>query len=135
MQPTRTESGGKDNLNRLIISKKIGSVIKSLPMNKSPGLDGFTGEFYQTFNVELKQSCVQLFATIWTIAHQAPLSTGFSRQEYWSGLHILLQGIFPTQGSHLCVLNLLHWQLSSLQLVPPGKPRIKSILLKLLQKD
>ena len=30
-------------------------------------------------------SCVQLFATPWTAAHQAPLSTGFSRQEYWSG--------------------------------------------------
>ena len=31
-------------------------------------------------------SCVQLFATLWTVAHQAPLSMGFSRQEYWSGL-------------------------------------------------
>ena len=31
-------------------------------------------------------SCVQLFATPWTIAHQAPLSMGFSGQEYWSGL-------------------------------------------------
>ena len=31
-------------------------------------------------------SRVQLFATPWTIAHQAPLSMGFSRQEYWSGL-------------------------------------------------
>ena len=31
-------------------------------------------------------SCVRLFATPWTIAHQAPLSMGFSRQEYWSGL-------------------------------------------------
>ena len=31
-------------------------------------------------------SCVQLFATPWTVAHQAPLSMGFSRQEYWSGL-------------------------------------------------
>ena len=30
-------------------------------------------------------SWVQLFATPWTIAHQAPLSMGFSRQEYWSG--------------------------------------------------
>ena len=30
-------------------------------------------------------SYVQLFATLWTIAQQAPLSTGFSRQEYWSG--------------------------------------------------
>ena len=31
-------------------------------------------------------SCVQLCATLWTAAHQAPLSMGFSRQEYWSGL-------------------------------------------------
>ena len=31
-------------------------------------------------------SCVWLFATLWAVAHQAPLSMGFSRQEYWSGL-------------------------------------------------
>ena len=31
-------------------------------------------------------SCVQLLATPWTAAYQAPLSMGFSRQEYWSGL-------------------------------------------------
>ena len=31
-------------------------------------------------------SRVQLFVTPWTVAHQAPLSMGFSRQEYWSGL-------------------------------------------------
>ena len=31
-------------------------------------------------------SHVQLFATLWTVAHQAPLSMGFSREEYWSGL-------------------------------------------------
>ena len=31
-------------------------------------------------------SCVRLFATLWTVARQAPLSIGFSRQEYWSGL-------------------------------------------------
>jgi len=30
--------------------------------------------------------CVQLFGTLWTVARQAPLSVGFSRQEYWSGL-------------------------------------------------
>ena len=30
--------------------------------------------------------CVQLFATPWTLAHQAPLSMGFSRQDYWSRL-------------------------------------------------
>ena len=43
-------------------------------------------------------SCVQLFSIAWTVAHQAPLSVGFSRQEYWSGLPCLLQGICPTQG-------------------------------------
>ena len=37
--------------------------------------------------------------TPWTAACQAPLFMGFSRQEYWSGVHALLQGIFPTQGS------------------------------------
>ena len=46
-------------------------------------------------------SRVQLFATLWTVALQAPLSTGFSRQEYWSGLDALLQGIFRIQGSNL----------------------------------
>ena len=38
------------------------------------------------------------------------------------GCHALLQGIFPTQGSNLHLLGLLHWQAGSLPLVPPGKP-------------
>ena len=37
-------------------------------------------------------SCVRLFATPWTVAHQAPLSMGFSRQEYWNGLPFLSPG-------------------------------------------
>ena len=40
------------------------------------------------------QSC-QLFATLWTVAYQAPLSVGFSRQEYWSGLPCPLPGDLP----------------------------------------
>ena len=39
------------------------------------------------------------------------------------GCHALLQGIFPTQGSNLRLLCLLHWQADSLPLAPPGKPR------------
>ena len=38
------------------------------------------------------------FATPWTVAHQAPLSTGFSRQEYWSGLPFPSPGDFPNPG-------------------------------------
>ena len=38
------------------------------------------------------------------------------------GCHALLHGIFPTQGSNPCLLCLLHWQVGSLLLVPPGKP-------------
>ena len=53
---------------------------------------------------------------------QAPLSMGFSRQEYWSGLHAPLQGISLTQGFNPCLLCLQHWQANSLPLMPPGKP-------------
>ena len=53
-------------------------------------------------------SCVRLFATPGTVAHQALLSVGFSRQEDWSGVHA-----FPTQGWNL---RSLHWQADSLPL-------------------
>ena len=43
-------------------------------------------------------SCVQLFATLWTIAHQAPLSLGFSRQECWNGLPFPSPGDLPNPG-------------------------------------
>ena len=43
-------------------------------------------------------SCVQLSATPWTIARQAPLSVGFSRQEYWSGLPFPSVGDLPEPG-------------------------------------
>ena len=43
-------------------------------------------------------SCVQLFVTPWTIAHQAPLSMGFPRQEYWSGLPFPSPGDLPDSG-------------------------------------
>ena len=45
-------------------------------------------------------SCVRLFETPWTVAHQVPLSMGFSRQGYWSGLPFPSPGIFLTQGSN-----------------------------------
>ena len=52
---------------------------------------------------------------------QAPLPMEFSRQEFWSGCHFLLQGIFLTQGLNPPLLCLLHWQADALPLAPPGK--------------
>ena len=52
-----------------------------------------------------------------TEAHQAPLSTGYSRQEYWSGLPALLQGLFPNPGLPHCRIILHH-------LSHRGSPRI-----------
>ena len=43
-------------------------------------------------------SRVRLFATSWTVAHQAPLSMGFARQEYWSGLPFPSPGDLPNPG-------------------------------------
>ena len=56
-------------------------------------------------------SPIWLFAPLWTVACQAPLSMGFRRQEYWSG-----------SPCPLPVSWLLHWQVRSLALAPPGKP-------------
>ena len=43
-------------------------------------------------------SCVQLFVTLWTVAHQASLSVGFSRQEYWSRFPCSPPGDLPDPG-------------------------------------
>ena len=68
----------------------------------------------------LSFSSVQCFATLWTVAHQAPPSMGFSRQEYWSGLPC------PPPGD-LCHLGIKPespaLQADPLLPEPPGKPR------------
>ena len=53
-------------------------------------------------------SCIQLFATPWTVAYQAPPSMGFSRQEYWTGL------LFPSPE------DLLHPG------IKPGSPALRT---------
>ena len=71
--------------------------------------------------------CTCLFETLWTIAHQALLSVGFSRQEPWSGLPYPPPGDLLTQGSDLCLLRLLHWQAGSLLLSHRGSPMLTSV--------
>ena len=55
-------------------------------------------------------SHVQLFVTLWTVDPQAPLSIGFSRQEYWSWLPWPPPGDLPDPGIKTASLSLLYWQ-------------------------
>ena len=64
-------------------------------------------------------SRVGLFVTLWTVAHQAPLSMGFSRQEYWDGLPFPSSGDLPDSGIKLQSLTL---QADSLPSELPGNP-------------
>ena len=59
----------------------------------------------------------------WTVAHQSPLSIGFSRQEYWSGLPLPPPGTFLALGLNP---RILHWQVDSL-------PRHRLVLAGLLK--
>ena len=63
-------------------------------------------------------SCVRLFGTPWTVAQQASLSMGFSRQEYWSGLPFPSPGDLPNPGIELGSPTL---QADALTSEPPGK--------------
>ena len=67
-------------------------------------------------------SRVLLFATSWTVAHQAPLSMGFSRQDYWSGLPYNPPGDLPNPGIEPRSPALWAEALTS---EPPGKPHIR----------
>ena len=85
----------------------------SLPA-KSPGKPKTEQKYTQRDRSML--SCDRLFATLWTVARQAPgKNTGV-------GCYALLQGIFPTQGSNSHLLRLLHWQADSFPLSHQGSP-------------
>ena len=75
-------------------------------------------------------SPVQLFATPWTGAHQAPLSMKFSRQEYWSGLPFPSPGDLLNPGIKLTSPTL---QADSLLSEPPEEPKEMPMTFKYLQ--
>ena len=61
---SRLNHEGIENMNRPITSTEIETVMKNHTVNKSPGPDGFTGEFYQTFREELMPILLKLFENI-----------------------------------------------------------------------
>ena len=77
-------------------------------------------------------SHVQLFATLWTIVHQAPLSMDFSRQEYWSGLPFLTPGDLPDPRDGSCVSCILCTGRQFFTTVPPGKSLLACKILQFI---
>ena len=90
---------------------------------------------YIVLKVKVKSlSHVRFFATQWTVAYQAPLYMGFSRQEYWSGLPFPPPGDLPNPGIKLWSPAL---QADALPPKPPGKQLvvlIKQVNVKLLEQ-
>ena len=78
-----------------------------------------TGQSHSRMGKVKSLSLVQLFETPWTVAHQAPPSMGFSRQEYWSGLPFPSPGDLPNPGIEPRSPAL---QADALISEPPGKP-------------
>ena len=102
------------------------------PMDRSPKVPlsmGFSRQEYWSglpfmlhnhYKVKVMSlSHVRLFATPWTVAHQAPPSMEFSRQEYWSGLPFPSPGDLPDPGIKLGSPVL---QVDTLPSEPPGNP-------------
>ena len=93
-----------ENINRAVTSTEIETVIKNLPKNKSPGPDGFTGEFYQRFRKELTPILLKLFQNIpeggilphsfyeATITLIPKPDKGASLVAQWLGIRLPMQG-------------------------------------------
>ena len=79
----------------------------------------FSKLLYFVISTEIMLACLVtqsflILAAPWTVAHQAPLSMVFSRQEYWSGLPFPPPEDLPDQGLNPGLQCLLHWQVGSL---------------------
>ena len=115
---------------------------KILAFNRSTWLSYGEKEFwewYQQVCVLSCFSCVWLFVTLWAVAHQAPLSMGFSRQEYWSGLpfpsprDLLNPGNLPDTGNPtLSISHIGRWVLY--QWCHLGSPQV-SFRFNALEKE
>ena len=89
------------------------------------------GSFLLHLSVSLNQvlcvcaqslSCVQVFVISWTVARQAPVSMGFPRQEYWSGLPFPSPGNLPNPGMDPTSLASPSLAGGFFTTEPPGKP-------------
>ena len=80
-------------------------------------------------------SCVQFFATLWTVAHQGSLSMDFSREEYWSGLPFPTPGDLPDPGIQTMTLVSSALAGGFFTAVPPGKLLLKGYKVSVIQDE
>ena len=80
-------------------------------------------------------SRVRLFVALWTVAHRAPLSMGFSRQEYCSGLPCPPPGDLPNPRIESLILASPAMQVASLPTEPPGKPPVLIKGFKIMSRE
>ena len=94
--------------------------LTQLSMSSDPAfIPGFQSFSSPVTVIQSLSSRVRLFVNPWPVAHQAPLSLGVPRQDYWSGLPLPPLGDLPTQGLNP---RLLHWQVDSLPPIHLGSP-------------
>ena len=125
LKPQKTNTFSKDGGHSLTMICSVGTLL--LICRDQGGMDALI-KYTNTVlcmceHAQLLESCPTLCDPVdCTVAAppKSPLSMGFSRQEYWSGLPCPPPGIFLTQGSNPCLLCLLDWQADSLPLAPPG---------------
>ena len=107
----------------LLLVYKLGQISPKMCWKRYRPSKNFLKEILN-LSVIICFSLVQFFATLWTVARQAPLSMGFSRQEYWSGLPCPPPGDLPYTGIKPKSPVFPAFQVDSLPPVPPGKPII-----------
>ena len=91
--------------------------------HKHRGLKIKQGDYCLSLKVKVKSlSHFLLFVTPWTVARQARLSMGFSRQEYWNELPFPSPEDLSDPGTEPMSFCLLQWQAGSFPLAPPGSP-------------
>ena len=104
---------------------------KHSPSSKTPweSAENVTYEFFFLPLCVLVSGHVWVFATLWTVACQAPLSMGFSRQEHWSGLPFPSPGDLPDSGFEPALQSLLPCRQILYHLSHQGSPSLQLLLL------
>ena len=106
--------------NKSILWKAPGFGTEKENESQNPFSSSMSTELFNCLRMSVCAQSCPIFVNPWTVACQAPLTMGFSKQEYCSGLLFPSPGDLPDPGIEL--LPLLHWQAGSLPLALPGKP-------------